>query len=405
MHSAYSLIKEGNFNLDEFEEQIRENENYGIEQVNGHYYNYFPIGTTLIAVPFVFTANIFLQPGIEKIPFIKNSVQGRSRKAVYTYNVIALYHGVELFIASFLMALASVFIFKISKLYLDNIYSLFVTFVFAFCTSVYSVASRGLWSHGPTILILAIVLYMLLKAKENNSEKKYLISYISIPLFFSFLIRPSNLITIIIVSIYVFIYYRKYFWKYILYGSAIFILFFIYNLNIYGSILPSYYGTERLNLDLTFLQAVFANLISPGRGIFIFSPVLLLAIAGIFYKLKNDKDPFDKFLIAIIILHLLVVSSFSTWWAGLSYGPRFMSDMLPIFIYFFIFGLKWILQLTGGYKKLCLSIIFIFTAVSLLIHLKGAVSREAWTVWSGTPVPIHEEPMRIWNWKDPQFLR
>lgn len=401
MHSAYSFIKEGNFNLDEFKEQIKENENYGIEQINGDYYNYFPIGTTLIAVPFVFTANIFLQPGIEKIPLIKDYVQGRSRKAVYTYNVISLYHGVELFIASFLMALASVFVFKISKLYLDNIYSLLTTFVFAFCTSVYSVASRGLWSHGPTIVILAIVLYMLLKAKDKNS----LISYISIPLFFSFLIRPSNLITIIIISIYVFIYYRKYFWQYILYGSSIFVLFFIYNLSIYGNILPSYYGTERLSLNLTFLQAIFANLISPSRGIFIFSPVLFFTVAGIFYKLKNIKDPLDKFLIAIIILHLFVVSSFSTWWAGLSYGPRFMSDILPIFIYFFIFGIKWILQLNGVYKKACLSALIIFTGVSFLIHFKGAVSREAWTVWSETPVPVHNEPMRVWNWNDPQFLR
>lgn len=401
VHGAYSFIKGANFDLDEFEQEIKKNEGYGVEQINGHYYNYFPIGTTIIAVPFVFTANIILQPGIEKIPVIKNYIQARTRKAVYTYNVIGLYHGVELFTASFLMALASVFMFKISKLYLNTGYSLFAVFVFAFCTSVYSVASRGLWSHGPTILIFAIVLYMLLKAKDKNS----IISYVSIPLFFSFLVRPSNLITIILISMYVLMYYRKYFWKYFLYGSSIFILFFIYNLSVYGNILPTYFGTERLNIDLTFLQAIFANLISPSRGIFVFSPVLLLAVIGTWYKLKHNKDPLDKFLIAIIILHLLVVSSFSTWWAGLSYGPRFMSDILPVFIYFFIFGIKRALQLSSGYKKICLSLIMIFTVISLLIHIKGAVSREAWTVWSETPVPIHEAPMRVWDWNDPQFLR
>ncbi|HEX2786561.1 MAG TPA: hypothetical protein VHP32_01560 [Ignavibacteria bacterium] len=401
MHSAYSFIKEGNLNLDEFEDKIIENEYYGIEQVNGHYYNYFPPGTTFMTVPFVFAANVFLSPGIEKIPFIKNYVQVRSRKAVYTYDVIGLYHGVELFTASFLMALACVFVFKISKLYLDNIYSLFTTFVFAFCTSVYSVASRGLWSHGPVILILVIVLYMLLKAKEKNS----LISYVSIPLFYSFLVRPSSIVTIIVISIYVFIYYRKYFSKYFLYGSIVVILFFVYNLSIYGTVLPSYYGTERLGIGLTSLQAIFANLISPSRGIFIFSPVLILSIAGVFYKLKHNKDPLDKFLIAIIILHLLVVSSFSTWWAGLSYGPRFMSDMLPLFIYFFIFGLKWILQMQASMKKACLALLIILTLTSFLIHFKGATSREAWTVWSEFPVPIHEQPMRVWDWRDMQFMR
>jgi hypothetical protein len=388
-------------NLDEFEEQIKQNENYGIEQVNGHYYNYFPIGTTLIATPFVFIANIFLQPGIEKIPIIKDYVQVRSRKAVYTYDVISLYHGVELFVASFLMALASVFVFKVSRMYLNNSYSLFTTFIFAFCTSVYSVASRGLWQHGPTILILAIVLYMLLKAKEKNS----LVSYIGIPLFYSFLIRPSNLITIIVISVYIFMHYRKYFWKYFLYGSVIMILFFIYNLNIYGNILPAYYGTERLNINLTFLQAIFANLISPNRGIFIFSPVLILSIAGIFYKLKQNKDPLDKFLIVIIVLHLLVVSSFSTWWAGLSYGPRFMSDMLPLFIYYFIFGMKWVLQMHSNAKKVCLTLLVVFTLISFLIHFKGATSRESWTAWSESPVPVHIEPMRVWDWRDVQFLR
>ena len=58
---------------------------------------------------------------------------------------------------------------------------------------------------------------------------------------------------------------------------------------------------------------------------------------GIGLKIKQRQwQRLDGLLIAIIGLHWIVVSLWWNWWAGVSFGPRIWSDMLPYVIYFII---------------------------------------------------------------------
>ena len=43
-------------------------------------------------------------------------------------------------------------------------------------------------------------------------------------------------------------------------------------------------------------------------------------------------------------------------------------------------------------------------AITLFIHARGALSKRPWE-WNTAPVNIDEQPDRVWDYRDLQFLR
>jgi len=74
-------------------------------------------------------------------------------------------------------------------------------------------------------------------------------------------------------------------------------------------------------LELTFL---------PHRGLFIFSPILILTFWGLYYNLKKSKFKIESIICILIFVSLLLVNSgFSVWDGGWSFGPRYLIPSLP----------------------------------------------------------------------------
>jgi hypothetical protein len=386
--TALSIIRNHNTNLDQYHNLIAFEQYYAIDSVNHHLYSSYSIGTTLMTIPFIYIIDIF---------YIK--VHG-----VDIYKMEKSYHllELELFIASFIVALAAVFIFLIAELILKNYFqSLIITLIFAFCTAAWSTASRALWQHGPSMLVLSIVLYILLKAKD----KPAFVILCALPLTFSYVIRPTDFIPVLFLSLFVFINYRKYFTRFLLTALVIAIPFFIYNLKIYGALLTPYYLGYDQGHSTNYLQSVFGNLFSPARGLFIFSPVLLFSIIGMWFKIKNGSfKSLDFFLVFILVSHLLLFSMMRAWWAGWSFGPRYFTDVIPFFIYFLIAAFEWI-NTKSIKQKLVFRIILIpIICISFYINYRGATHYSTFD-WNSKPNNINEHPERLWQWSDLQFLR
>ncbi|MDD4924765.1 MAG: hypothetical protein PHF74_08085 [Dehalococcoidales bacterium] len=342
VHTAVSIIEERNTDLDEYEEKIKEQQLYAIRIIDEHYYCLYPIGTSLIAIPFVYVYDkasslaIKVIPSLEKY-YTKADGQESQWWRLNTANVVGHYAIAEKFVAGILVAAAAVFIYLISRLYLARRYALLIVFIFAFCTPAWSTASRALWQHGPSMLMLSITLYLMLVARKNPR----LIQYTSIPLAFSYVIRPTNSIPVVLFTIFVLIRYRQYFLKYILWAMPIAIPFVCFNCMVSHSLLPEYYlpqNTLYYNytpMTLEYYEAMAGKLISPNRGLFVFSPILLFSIYGIALKIKRKQILLlDYFLIGVIFLHWLIISTIPMF--GHQYGPRLFTDMIPYFVYFLI---------------------------------------------------------------------
>lgn len=398
IHTAMSIIKEGNTDLDEYKDIISKNFDYCIEIIDGHYYNLYPIGVPLIALPFVWVID---KCAGKILLFSEESFLGN----IYSHDLdnalrYSFPRGIELFIATFIVALNAVIIYRI--LLIEEVrYPLISVFIFAFCTSSWSTASRALWQHGPSMLMLSLTLYLLLSAQKKPS----LIYFAAIPLAFSFVVRPTNSLSIVILTAYVAIYYRRYLVRFILFGSFIAIPFLIYNYKIYHSLLSPYFRPSKIKITDTFFEALIGNLISPGRGLFFFTPVILLSIAGIIFKIKTGKfKGIDPFLLLIIVLHWLMISTIHQWWGGHQFGARYFTDVIPYFIYFMAPVPCEICNLEGK-KKWLLSFLTLFLIMfSFFIHYEGATNRHTW-IWNSHPDNIDTNPSRLWKWKDPQHLR
>jgi MFS family permease len=69
-------------------------------------------------------------------------------------------------------------------------------------------------------------------------------------------------------------------------------------------------------------------LVSPGRGLFWYSPVLVLAIAG-FWAAKRTNVLASLMVVSLFAGFLAIYSLWSFWGGGWSWGPRFLLPGLP----------------------------------------------------------------------------
>ena len=393
LHVAMSIIKEGNVDLDEYGEIIEKNQHAAIMYLDDHLYYFFPSGTPVLITPIVLL--------IDKVAhhFWSVDLYARLQEARD-----ALVRGIELYIACFLVALVCVLIYLIARQSLDRKRSMLLTLLFAFCTSAWSTASRALWSHGPSMLMLSASLYLLLRARTRPS----LAQYVSIPLACAYIIRPTNSISVVLLTVYILVKYPRYLLRYLCYAAILALPFIAHNYQVYHQPLPPYHVPERLR-STHFAEALIAHLVSPARGLLIYSPILLFAAYGVALKIRRSEfELLDGLLLGAVFLHWLVISTLWQWWGGGSYGPRLFTDMLPYLIYFLIPVLREMTRPTTLRGALTIALFSILAAISLFIHFRGGTD-DATRRWNLAAEPVvanvDDDPSRVWDWSDPQFWR
>ena len=77
------------------------------------------------------------------------------------------------------------------------------------------------------------------------------------------------------------------------------------------------------------LQRIYGLLLSPGKGLFLYSPVLLASVIG-FWRFRH-KRPAEAFIAGGSLLALLgLYSSLLDWYGGVAWGPRFLVPVIPL---------------------------------------------------------------------------
>jgi hypothetical protein len=76
---------------------------------------------------------------------------------------------------------------------------------------------------------------------------------------------------------------------------------------------------------------IFHVMFSDNRGIFIWHPVLLLAVFGFIYLFKKDKLLFF-FLVMSFLIQLGIIGSWEHWHGSRGFGQRFFVNLVPAFM-------------------------------------------------------------------------
>jgi hypothetical protein len=410
--TVFSIMQEGDADLDEYQPTFKELNGHGIVQVDGHYRNYFPIGPTLVALVPIWTfnqlVNLVATP-VAPFPKLAKGVGNWQRNFSRVGKIdLSFFMVTEMVLGSLLAALAAVFIQLMALELLPMRWALVVTGVFAFCTPVWSTASRDLGQHGPSVLMLSVALWLLVRARRIPWSAALAGPFVAL----SYVMRPTNSLSVILLTVLVAIRYRRALPGYCATALLVAIPFCAYNLSVYDSVFPPYYRAERIvpaSADL-FFEALAGNLISPARGLFVFSPVFLLSGYGFVLEWKAARErAMAVLLLSAMVLHWLVVSSFPHWWGGHSYGPRFMTDLVPYLCYFLVPVVGRIrgVMASAVVRREILPIAFCFGAAwSAFTHLRGATS-QAVAEWNARPqeLDVDRYPERLWDFRDPPFFR
>src|SRR5207253_6345947 len=106
---------------------------------------------------------------------------------------------IEMEVASFLLAITSVVIYFIARGYLSTGRAVLLTLLYALATSAYSVGGRAIWQHTPSMLLLAITIYLLLRAEERPA----MAAWAGIPVALAYTVRPTDSLLVLFVTLYI----------------------------------------------------------------------------------------------------------------------------------------------------------------------------------------------------------
>jgi len=137
----------------------------------------------------------------------------------------------------------------------------------------------------------------------------------------------------------------------------------------------------------------------------VFSPVLLFAPSGFVLALRDRAQrPLNLAYGAIIVGNSIIIGAALRWWGGHTFGPRFMTDIVPFLVYFTAFNFRLPETIRAGTQIAVSAVVAVLALVSLTIHAQGALRYATWQ-WNVIPHSIDDDPSRAWDWHDPQFAR
>jgi hypothetical protein len=408
---AMSLWQHGDTNLDEYSRQIRESDFYAVECVSpdgharhggpeacdGHWYNSYPIGGPILTAPLVLAAVgviKLLHPLLDRFHTSQPVIEGFLRGDYDLAHPL-----IEMEVASLLLAFATVVIYFTARRFLPEKRALILALLYALATPAYSIGGRAIWQHSPSMLLLAIIILMLLEAEE----KPWLAGWVGLPVALSYTVRPTDSLFVIVFTAYVAVRFRPYLLRYLLVALPVAVMLVSYNYSIYHRVLAPYYqshldGFYPRNWRL-FGEGLAGNLVSPSRGLLVYTPVFLFSFLSMARGLW--ETPLKKWLGGLTLAHWIAVSSYiACWWAGYCYGPRFFSDLTPIFVLFLIpYFARW-----EGLSRVARTAFVVCALVGLAMHLRGGWSTAVYE-WNVKPVPLGRDLGRLWSWSDAAFLR
>lgn len=332
---------------------------------NDHVCSIFPPGAAILALPF-FAPFVLAGHPPDDLPFLL--IVGKV--------VAALEEGLA---AALLVATASRFASGRWPLALGLLYLL--------ATSVRSISSQALWQHGAAHLLLATALWLLVRARGRDALLA------GLALGFAIVVRQTSAVFALGAVLALLVARRPV--RELVAGVVVGALpLFAYNLVAFGSALEQGYGAKPFTTPP--LEGLYGLLLSPSRGLFVYSPFLLFAIPPL-VRAWRSRDAAAPALRAFGLASLVLLLGYATyveWWGGRVFGARFLSDAFPVLITALAVAppartwSRWLFGVAAGW--------------SLLLHNAAAFVYEQ--RWDTVPVNVNFAPERLFDWRDPQWL-
>ena len=379
LFAAQALVQEGTLRLDDYRQWIDgELDDYAVRQHNGHLYYYFPPGPSLFSAPAVWLAN---QTGKDM-------------------TVTAHNQALQKVLASLSTGLVFFLVYRLGRTRLESGPALLIAVVTVCGSALISTLGTALWNINFAVLFTLLSLWLLMTASGP-----WVGPLLGLLLFGAFLSRPTSLTFIGPALLLLLWRRRRTFASTVVVLGVLLFGFALLSWLTYGQPLPPYYATSRLDRSYEVGRTLYGHLLSPSRGLLVFSPFIIVVLLGMLRHVRAlSRQPLFWLALSWLCLHLGLVSHIGHWWGGHTFGPRLLTDLLPAVVVLTI--LLWEQGGLGGRStdgRLALGAYLLLGLAAVLINSGQGLYNPSTQLWNDYP-NVDVFPEYLYDWRYPQFL-
>ena len=348
---AASLLQQANFDLDEYPDV----EEPFARRVGDHRLSIYPVASAVLAVPvFAVARAVFLLD--------ENGLALAGKWA-----------------ASLFSAAAAALLFLAIGRRRPHREALWTAVVFALGTTVWS-TSQALWQHPAAVLGISGALLCMVRAEEDDRWA----GRAGLPLALAVAARYADVALVGVLALGIAVRWPRRVVHLAAWGAPVVAMVLAYHWAYFGSPLAQGLPTTG-RFSAPWGEGHLGLLVSPAKGLLVFTPVALMAVAGLVRALRYDERALAATCGAAAIAHWLLLGRWAEWHGGESWGPRMMTDALPLLFLF----------LPDGYD-LAPRITVALGVVSVAVQALGAFAYDyRWERLRQRPVAaVHPE---IWD--------
>lgn len=305
---SYSFVRDGDAFLDEFAPTY-EQLSYWSSRIGDHDVARYPPGAAMLASPVVALGALL---GIHPPATASVTVVGKLAAAA-------------------IAAASVVFVHLAAARLAGRAAATLAAVLYAFGTATWPISGGALWVHGTAQLFVAAGLFLILSPRPLSRGRAGLAFALATTA------RPTTALFGLAGLVHLL---RKDLPRaapYVAWAIPALVILLLYDLATTGSPVSPYTAAGAIAVGAGsgaagLIVGVAGNLFSPSRGLFVFSPFLLLGA----YELVRRARRADRVgstlrwqLVAAAAI-LLVYSTYAEWWAGFSYGNRYLAETLPL---------------------------------------------------------------------------
>jgi hypothetical protein len=304
-------------------------------RVPGVYANRYGVGASLFAIPFV--AAVY--------PFARDLYDRPSAAILWHTTKVA---------SACAVAASAVLLFLAALPFLRPKTAAWLALAYGLGTCVWSASSQTLWQHGPTEFFLALGTYFLMQRERPRAAYWVGLSYA-----LAFVCRPTAALVLAAVGISYFLRDRRALLRCVAGALPAVLLLAAYNLHVFGRLIvlgqmdigaaattsaqlpPAFtlvraaaaagtLDTARRYVGTSLLEGLAGILVSPSRGLLVFSPIVAFGFWGVLHTYRDSRFSVLRPVGLTALALCLVVALWFNWWGGWCYGPRLLTDAVTL---------------------------------------------------------------------------
>ena len=299
--------------------------------------------------------------------------------------------------ASFIAALSAALLFLVLRRRADTRIALLLTAAYAFGTSTWVISSQALWQHGlAQLLIVGVMLFVTAPSTVPRTIAAGLLCGLIVGN------RPPDAVLAGALGAYAMFWAGRRAPLFAVAAAVPLALVLFYNITLVGA--PG--GGYALLGDLSFMrtdvgwvrQGIAGLLVSPTRGLLVFSPFLLFLALAWRHLPASRAERGLTLAMGLGVLAQVLGYAMTDWRAGLSWGSRFLTDLTPMLIWMLV-------PVVVALRRHARTGFAATVIVAVAIQAIGA-----FTYTSTTDLPIFAAPvgkremLPAWDWRNAPFI-